>query len=119
LDTREKIVPLQDLPERLGKGPWLAVVGRFDPLTLPQAERLGRLAGEGHSILGVVEPSADCLLPADARATLLAALRSVNLVVIADAAWLPPHPQMKILEDEEGERKRSAEFAQFIVERQG
>jgi hypothetical protein len=118
LDTREKIVPLEALPSRLGKGRWLAVVGRFDPLTLVQAERFARLNDEGASIVGVVEPGEDCLLPVEARAALVAALRSVQLVVIAEAGSLPPHPEMAILIDEDGERKRSTEFVQFVAARQ-
>ena len=119
LDTREKIVPLQDLPAQLGNGNWLAVIGRFDPLTLAQAERLAELTREGRSIVGVIEPGEDCLLPVEARAALVAALSSVQLVVIGEAGSLPGHPQMEIIADEEGERKRSAEFVQFIAERQG
>jgi hypothetical protein len=119
LDTREKIVKLGDLPARLGNGRWIAVVGRFDPLTLAQAERVAKLNGGGGSILGVVETGEDCLLPVEARAALVAALRSVQLVVIAEAGALPAHGQMEVVEDDEGERKRSAEFARFIEKRQG
>jgi hypothetical protein len=118
LDTREKIVALEDLPARLGTGQWLAVVGRFDPLTLPQAQRIAKLGGDGRAILGVVEPGEDCLLPAEARATLVAALRAVQLVVISEAGSLPADAHMEIVADEEGERKRSAEFVEFIAKRQ-
>jgi hypothetical protein len=118
LDTREKIVGLKDLPHRLGNANWLAVVGTFDPLTLAQADRLAELTARGRSILTVVQPGVDSLLPAEARAALIAALRSVQLVVIADAASLPPHPQIEILKDEAGERKRSAEFVERIACRQ-
>ena len=109
---------LGDLPARLGTARWIAVVGRFDPLTLAQAERVAKLHGEGRLILIVVEPSEDCLLPVEARAALLAALRGVQLVVIGEARSLPADPQMEIVADEEGERKRSAEFVQFIAKRQ-
>jgi len=118
LDTREKIVGLKDLPQRLGNAHWVAVVGKFDPLTLAQADRLAELTARGRSILAAVQPGVDSLLPAEARTALVAALRSVQLVVIADAASLPPHPQIEILEDEAGERKRSAEFAERIADRQ-
>ena len=65
MDTREKIVPLGDLPARLGTAPVDRVVGRFDPLTLAQAERVAKLNGEGRSILIVVEPGVG--LPAAGR----------------------------------------------------
>ncbi len=118
MDTREKIVALRDLPARLGAGRWTAVVGRFDPLTLAQAERVAKLSGEGQSILILVEPAEDCLLTAEARAALLAALHSVHLVVIGEIGSLPPHPQMEIVADEEGERQRTADFVRFIAGRQ-
>lgn len=119
MDTREKIVPLEDLPARLGTGRWAAVVGRFDPLTLAQAERVAKLSEVGRSILIVVERGEDCLLPVEARAALVAALRAVQLVVMGEAHQLPVHPRMEMIADEEGERERSAEFVRFIAERQG
>ena len=118
MDTREKIVPLKDLLPRLGNARWLAVVGAFDPLMLAHATRLAELGGRGRSIIAVVEPSTESLLPTEARAALVAALRSVQLVVIAEAASLPPSPQIEILKDEAGERKRSAEFVGRIADRQ-
>ncbi len=118
LDTREKIAALADLPARLGTVQWIAVVGRFDPLTLAQAERVAKLRCPGRSILIVVEPGEDCLLPVEARAALLAALRGVQLVVMGEAGSLPKYSQMEMIADEEGERIRSAEFVQFIAERQ-
>jgi hypothetical protein len=108
-----------DLPSRLGNAAWLAVIGRFDPLTLVQANRLAELVKRGRSILAVVQPVPDGLLAAEARAALVAALRSVQLVVIADASSLPAHPQIQLLEDEAGERERSEYFVEFIAQRQG
>ncbi len=112
-------MPLQDLHGRLGTGQWVAVVGRFDPLTLAQAERVAKLNENGRSLLIVVEPGEDCLLPVEARAALVAALHAVQLVVIGEAHELPAHPQLEMIGDEEGERKRSAEVVRFIAERQG
>jgi len=119
LDTREKIVSLQDLPARLGDGNWLAVIGRFDPLTLAQAERVAKLKEEGRSMIGVIEPGEDCLLPVEARAALVAALGAVQLVVMGEGADLKVYPQIELVADEEGDRKRSADFVQFIAQRQG
>ena len=118
MGTREKLVALEDLPSRIGDANWLAVVGHFDPLTLAQAKHLADFSGRGRSLLAVVEPDNSCLLPVEARATLVAALRSVQLVVIAEAASLPSHPQIELVKDEDGERKRSAEFVEFIRKRQ-
>jgi hypothetical protein len=119
LDTREKIVPVEQLATRLSDARWLAVVGTFDPLTLAHAERLAELGGNGKSLLAVVEPGTGCLLPVEARATLIAALSSVQLVVVAEADALPKHAQMELVKDDEGERKRSAAFVEHVRRRQG
>lgn len=119
MDTREKVVPVEQLATRLGGERWLAVVGTFDPLTLGQAERLAALSGKGKSVLAVVEPGTGCLLPVEARAILVAALKSVQLVVVSEAAALPPNGQMEVVRDDAGEHKRSAEFVEHVKERQG
>jgi hypothetical protein len=118
LDTREKIVPLEQLAGRLGEGRWVAVVGTFDPLILAHAERLAELSKKGKSVLAIVEPGTESLLPAEARATLVAALKSVQLVVISEVTPLYGYPQVEIVTDEEGERERSADFAEHIRQRQ-
>jgi hypothetical protein len=119
LDTREKIVPVEQLAARLSDGQWRAVVGKFDPLTLEHAERLAELSGNGKSVLAVVEPGTGCLLPVEARATLVAALKSVQLVVVGEADTLPQHAQIELVKDDEGERKRSAAFVEHVKGRQG
>jgi hypothetical protein len=119
LDTREKIVPLEKLAKHLQSGEWKAVVGTFDPLTLSQAERLAEVSRNGKSVLAVVEPGTSCLLPVEARAVLVAALKSVQLVVVAEASALPKHPQMEVMKDDEGEQQRSRAFAEHVRGRQG
>jgi hypothetical protein len=118
LDTREKIVPVEQLTARLSGSEWLAVVGTFDPLTLSQAERLAEVSGNGKSILAVVEPGTNCLLPVEARAVLVAALKSVRLVVVGQSSELPQLPQLQTMSDPEGERKRSSAFVEHVRGRQ-
>lgn len=118
MDTREKIVPLDQLSARLASARWLAVVGTFDPLTLGQAERLAKLSGVGKSLLAVVEPGSGCLLPVEARAILVAALKTVELVFVGDAEALPKNGQIELIKDDEGERARSAEFVEHVKGRQ-
>ncbi len=119
MDTREKIVPVEQLAGRLGAGAWIAAVGTFDPLTLSQADRLAKLSGNGKAVLAVVEPGNGCLLPVEARAILVAALQSVQLVVVAEANALPAFPEVQIVRDDEGERQRSAAFVEHVRGRQG
>lgn len=118
MDTREKIIPAEQLAAKLGSGEWLAVAGKFDPLTLAQAERLAQAGSNGKAILAVVEPATDSLLPVEARAILVAALKSVQLVVAADAADLANFPGVQISRDDEGERQRSRAFVEHVRGRQ-
>jgi hypothetical protein len=121
LDTREKIVPLSDVPQRVSQDDWLAVVGTFDPLTAQQAARVAELANGGRRILAIVLEEAETLLEPAARAALMAGLRTVQLVTVAK-----PHEwrgalngaNVQVAEDAEGERARSAEFAEFVLQRQ-
>jgi hypothetical protein len=118
LDTRDKIVSVAQLRERLNDGAWLAVAGTFDPLTLSHAERMAELSAGGKSVLAVVQAGTNCLLPVEARAVLVAALKSVRLVVVAKADALAGLPQLEIVKDEEGERQRSLAFVDHVRRRQ-
>lgn len=118
MDTREKIVPVEQLERRIADGDWLAVVGTFDPLTLRQAERLAELSARGKSVLAVVEAGKNCLLPVEARAVLVAALKSVRLVVVSKANALPKLSRLEVLMDEEGEHQRSSAFVEHVRRRQ-
>ncbi len=125
MDTRQKIVSLESLSTILAEGEWVAVAGLFDPLTAAQAKRLAELAKNGahaSKLLAIVLESEGTLLPAEARAILVAALRDVNAVVIAQAdRWrhkIPKSGSIRIVEDSEAEKIRSAEFARFVIQRQ-
>jgi hypothetical protein len=121
LDTRNKIVPLAEVPALLGTTPWLAVVGFFDPLTAIEAKRLAGLAC-GRKLLAIVLESENALLSGEARAELVAALRDVHLVAIAkQEGWrfvTPNRADLQIIEDPQGDKTRSAEFIQFVLDRQ-
>lgn len=86
VDTRTKIVEWleveRELVGRAGRGAWKVVVGYFDPLLAAHAERLEELAGDGKLLVLIASPARP-LLPAAARAELVAALRVVERVVIA------------------------------------
>lgn len=122
MDTRSKIKPLNDLALVLASSKWTAVVGFFDPLTVVQAVRLAEAATEERRVLGVVLATPDSLLPAAARAALVAAVRGVSAVVIADSEqWrstLPEDADIAILDDLEGDKRRSEEFVEFVLKRQ-
>lgn len=74
MDTRQKIAP----------APATVVLGHFDPVTSEHANRLQELKQQGKPLIVVVTSPSDPLLPARARAELVAALRVVDQVIIAD-----------------------------------
>jgi bifunctional ADP-heptose synthase (sugar kinase/adenylyltransferase) len=80
MDTRRKILSL-DAAGRLPRGSVTAVTGCFDALRAVHARRLAALP---RPLLAVVLPCADALLPQRARAEMVAALRVVDYVVIAE-----------------------------------
>jgi len=115
VDTREKIVPLEELRRRVEAGEWLAVVGLFDPLTALQAARVAAIGNGEGQLAAIVLDEPDTLLPAEARAALVAGLRRVRLVSIARRdEWRNMLGRAKIFED----RTHSDEFVQFVFERQ-
>jgi hypothetical protein len=113
VDTREKIVPLEELRRRMATGEWRAVVGLFDPLTALLATRLTEI-GDGE-LAAIVLDEPGTLLTANARAALVAGLRRVRLVSIARRdEWRHVLGEAKIFED----RTHSDEFVKFVFERQ-
>ena len=113
-------MPVSELAAHLAPGSeWIAAVGRFDPLTLAQADRLTKLGSNGKQVLAVVESGKDSLLAVEARAILLAALKSVKLVVVAEAEMIEKHPRLEIIRDDAGERERTADFVAHVKQRQG
>ena len=122
MDTREKIIELSQTAQRFSDGKWIIVPALFDPLTATQAKRVAGLRENGSKLAAIVLDVSDTLLPAKARASLIAALRSVDLVIVAEPQrWrdaIPASANIKIVEDKPGEAARSAEFVQFVVARQ-
>ena len=122
MDTREKILPVEKVASLLRNGEWTIVVGQFDPLTVAQAKRLNALKAQGGKLMALVLESDQSLLPATARALLMAALRDMDAVAVAaPESWranLPLEGNLRIVEDTHAEEARSAEFVRFVVERQ-
>jgi hypothetical protein len=117
MDTREKIVSGERFSELLRQGNWVVLVGTFDPLTAEQTQRVAGSAAEGRKLAVVIERGEGPLLPAEARAALVAALRNVDAVVLSYAlAELPSG--VTVLRDAEGERERTRAFREFVLRRQ-
>ena len=111
MDTRNKIVSAQDAAARMPHMAFL-VSGWFDPLLAVHAARIDEIPEQFAVVVLIVDPP-DPLLPARARAELVAALHRVELVILDDARSLTPALR---LEEEEAEMR--TQFLEHVGERQ-
>lgn len=122
MDTRAKIKNLPELRPLLVRDPWVILAGEFDPLTAEAAEFIEKKRLPGHRLLVVLRSNADELLSAEARAVLLAGLRSVDAVLVANPEdWNVLIRQMgpaRVIEDLGSGGKRS-EFEARVLARFG
>ena len=79
MDTREKIIDAAQAAAIAASGATV-VSGYFDPLMVSHAERLAALKPDGKKLLVLIATPADAILPAAARAELVAGLRAVDYV---------------------------------------
>lgn len=91
MDTREKILTLEMAAQAARRardqGVRVTLVsGHFDPLLAEHARRLSELAPPGGLLVVAITEPPEPFLPPRARAKLVAALRAVGCVVVADAA---------------------------------
>lgn len=94
--------------------PWKAVVGYFDPMHAGHARRLQQLCAPGEKIVVFVDDPPNPLLPARARAELLAGLACVGYVVIgADGASGCP----VLLDERVADGERAREFTSHVLAR--
>jgi len=102
VDTRIKIVDAA-AARRIAQDGALVVSGCFDPLTAAHARRLAEVKRDGAPMLVLIAAPADEILPARARAELVAALAVVDAVVeSADGIEAAVH-----LEKEDEARRRA------------
>lgn len=111
MDTRNKIVSASEADSRLPHMAFL-VSGWFDPLLAVHAARIDEIPEQFAVAVQIVDPP-DPLLPARARAELVAALRRVELVILDEAQTLTPALRLEL---EEAELR--AEFLAHVHERQ-
>jgi bifunctional ADP-heptose synthase (sugar kinase/adenylyltransferase) len=95
LDTRTKILTPDDARKLEGA---TIVSGYFDPITTAHAERLKGLKKPDQPLLVLVATPANPILPAEARANLVAGLACVDAVTIIGGAYpegLTPQTQLE------------------------
>jgi bifunctional ADP-heptose synthase (sugar kinase/adenylyltransferase) len=104
LDTRTKIIPASELRERLGNRPASQVSGSFDPLLAEHVRRLEKAREPGKLLVVEITNPAQPLLGQRARAELVAALSTVDWVVLGDGTAAP-------------DADLSAHFIQHVLDR--
>ncbi|HEV2448703.1 MAG TPA: hypothetical protein VGS58_22375 [Candidatus Sulfopaludibacter sp.] len=119
MDTRTKIVSCADL-RGLVFGEVALVTGYFDILRASHIRALREIrAGR---LVAAVRPCAHSVLPLGARAELVAALRMVDYVVIADDRELDTLVSelrpARIVHLEDADRERTRELKRHVHERQ-
>jgi len=89
LDTRTKIIDAAQAA-RIAQAGATVISGHFDPMVASHAEQLASLKQEGKPLLILITTPADPILPALARAQLVAGLAAVDFVCDAPHG-LTPH----------------------------
>jgi hypothetical protein len=110
LDTRTKIIGA-DHAARIAASGATVVSGYFDPMVASHAERLAGIKGDAKLLVLIATPEG-AILPAEARAELVAGLRAVDYVCAAPTS-LTPHIRLE-QEDEE----RFATLLKHVHQRQ-
>lgn len=120
MDTRAKILDAgaaqaaADQARRAGKRIAL-VAGFFDPLLAAHARRLREIAADGAVLFVSIREPERPLLPARARAELVAALGVVDYVVLGEAPLAPD----AVYREESADARRTEEWIRRVQERQG
>ena len=83
MDTREKIIGAAQA-RTLAQSGATVVSGHFDPLIASMAQRLQELKQNSHPLLVLIRAPPNAILPARARAELVAALQIVDFVCDED-----------------------------------
>jgi len=121
LDTRIKILDWSAAERLILERPHRIVTGHFDPLLAAQARRLTEIARDGSPLMVIVTDPPEPLLPAHARAELVAALGAVQCVAVAPKTGLDEllalMPKDTVWREESDDIRTAAEFARRVRER--
>lgn len=109
LDTRTKIVTGERLAGRT------VVAAYFDPMAFSHTQRFQELAAQHGPLAVCLCDPPDPLLPAEARAQLVAACRDVELVVIGEANL---SQAAQIIDERAADLTRRAELMEHVYSRQ-
>lgn len=117
MDSRSKILAPAAAAELLAQwGGHTLVSGHFDPLLASHARRLETARSAGRPLAVLLAEPAHPILPARARAELVAALHSVQLVILPDGSSTAlPEPDFHF---ESADAADAAAFTAHVRERQ-
>ena len=120
MDTRTKILSVTDACAHLAGRPVTIVSGYFDVMRAAHVRDMQKIRAQ--TLLAVVRPDARAILPALARAELVAAVRMVDYVVIGDdreldilIASIQP---AQIVHLEDADLERAGQLKQHVQRRQ-
>jgi glycerol-3-phosphate cytidylyltransferase-like family protein len=123
LDTRQKIVSLDEAAAAIGEARGLtAIIGHFDPMTAAHARRILELSRTGCVTVVIVTDPPDPVLPLQARAELTAALATVDYVVpelhnTSAEIIVRLNPDM-VIQEEAADLRRTQELVEHVHSRQ-
>jgi bifunctional ADP-heptose synthase (sugar kinase/adenylyltransferase) len=123
LDTRHKILSASTAGEALrGEPKRKLLVGHFDPLYAAHARRLKEICADGEQIVVVLTDPPDPLLPAAARAELVAGLQAVAHVIVSDENGIEEliHSlaPVEVLREGPGDERRTGDLISHVRARQ-
>ena len=116
MDTRTKIASSAAVIPAAGRRK--LVTGYFDPLTAAHAARLAELRGDADQLVVAVKDPPDPLLPARARAELVAALAAVDYVLIPSDGGADGLPAEETIDEQAQDLARRAALSDHIMSRQ-
>ena len=116
-DTRSKIVTWEAFLSYAEAHPELPIVlGYFDPMWAPHAERLQSLAAAG-KLLVIVSPLETALLSDRARAELVASFGMVDRVTLASDETHHPQWGTRLVDERHGDEQRYKVLAAHVRKR--
>ena len=117
MDTRQKILPWTEAEKYWQRA--TIVAGYFDPMLAAHAARLEEIASGGEPVVVVIDNPPDPILPAGARAELVAGLAVVQKVILPPESGPVVIPETARLFREQGaDAQRLDALIRHVHERQ-
>jgi len=118
MDTRAKIVTLEEAAERASGTGTTVLFSHFDVLTAERVRLVRTLALEAGMLIVVIAQVPGSLLPMQARAELAASLAMVDLVVITEAP-VTRFPGARFVDDREIDKARTTRLIAHVQQKNG